>query len=114
MLPASLLRRLPPDTPVLFWQIILPLATLILVILVGRWIQRASAKRVSRADYDFQIEELFRLLQASEITPEEFERAKASVLARRGDQPQDPMKRGFEVQPPRKPMIQSLEDRIAP
>ena len=96
-------------------SIILPILVLALLMLIMRARRRFKPKKPDTTDYDFAIEQLLRLRQSGQMSDEEFEHAKGSVLSRRQvDGDDDESKRGFEVLPPRKPLIQSLEDRIAP
>ena len=95
----------------IFWLTVLPLGALILFILVARTLRRLRPTRVDSRSYDFTIEQLLRLHQAGQLSAEEFERAKAEVLARRAVEPDDSTRRGFEVVPARPAAIQSLEDR---
>lgn len=95
-------------------SIILPILVLALVMLVMRARRRFKPTKSATTDFDFAIEQLLRLRQSGQISDEEFERAKAGVLSRRREGNDDQSQRGFEVLPPRKPLIQSLEDRIAP
>ena len=96
------------------WLIVVPITSLMLFVLVARVLRRLRPTRVVRTSYDFSIEQLLRLHQAGQLSAEEFERAKAEVLARRPGEPDDPARRGFEVLPGRRASIQSLEDRAMP
>src|SRR5687768_13596963 len=96
------------------WLIVVPITSLMLFVLVARVLRRLRPTRMDRTSYDFPIEQLLRLHQAGQISAEEFERAKAEVLARRAVQPIDPSKRGFEVLPAPRPTFQSLEERSSP
>ncbi len=95
-------------------SIILPILVLVLVMLMMRARRRFKPTKSDTTDFDFAIEQLLRLRQSGQISDEEFERAKAGVLSRRREGNDDQSQRGFEVLPPREPLIQSLEDRIAP
>ena len=96
------------------WLIVLPLAALMLFIIVARALRRLRPKAPDATRYDSTIEQLVRLHQSGEITADEFERAKAEVLARRPVEPVDPSKRGFEVLQAPRPTFQSLEERSSP
>ena len=98
----------------IFWLIVLPLGSLMLFIIVARALRRLRPKRVDTTSYDFSIEQLLRLHRSGQISAVEFERAKAEVLARRPVEAVDPTKRAFEVLPPPRATIQSLEDRALP
>lgn len=99
---------------------VLPLSVTLLLLVFGllmvvmRSRRRVAQKKFDEPGYDFEISELHRLRLAGQISAEEFERAKSSILSRRPVGEDGKSGPGFEVLPPRKPMIQSLEDRIAP
>ena len=96
------------------WLVVLPLAALMLFIIVARALRRLRPKSPDATHYDFTIEQLLRLHRSGEISVEQFERAKAEVLARRPVERVDPAKRGFEVLQARRPTFQSLEERSSP
>ena len=98
----------------IFWLIVLPFGSLMLFIIVARAVRRFRPKRVDFTSYDFSIEQLLRLHQTGQISADEFERARAEVLARRPVEAVDATKRAFEVLAPPRATIQSLEDRALP
>jgi hypothetical protein len=98
----------------MLWLVLLTLGLLMLASFVAWMIRLRKVKPPDTTRYDFSVEQLLRLHRAGQLSAEEFERAKAEVLARRPVDPDDPARRGFEVLPPRRAAIQSLEDRAMP
>ena len=96
------------------WLIIISISSLMLLVIMARTLRRLRPTRGDATSYDLSIEQLVRLHRSGEIDAEQFERARAEVLARRSVEPVDPTTRGFEVLPPRCAAIQSLEDRAMP
>jgi hypothetical protein len=96
------------------WLIIIAISSMMLFVIITRTLRRLRPTRGDATSYDFSIEQLVRLHQAGQISADEFERAKAEVLARRTVEPVDPTKRGFEVLQAQRPTFQSLEERSAP
>src|SRR5687768_8104895 len=96
------------------WLVIISISSLMLCVIITRTLRRLRPTRGDATSYDFSIEQLLRLHQSGEITADEFERAKAEVLARRPVEPVDRTKRGFEVLHAQRPTFQSLEERSSP
>lgn len=95
------------------WLLLL-LGSMLLFIFVA-WVLRLLRPQQADTTIDeFSLEQLLRLHQAGQLSTEEFERARAEVLARRPGESDDPARRGFEVLPRRRASIQSLEDRAMP
>jgi hypothetical protein len=96
------------------WLTLLLLGSMVLFIFVAWVLRLLRPRQADMTSHDFSIEQLLRLHQAGQISAEEFERAKAEVLARRPADPIDPSKRGFEVLQAPRPTFQSLEERSSP
>jgi hypothetical protein len=96
------------------WLTLLLLGSLTLFMIVAWVLRLLRPKQVDRTSHDFSFEQLLRLHQAGQISTEEFELAKAEVLARRPMESVDPSKRGFEVLQAPRPTFQSLEERSSP
>ena len=92
----------------MFFSAVTVLGVLFTAFVVFVLAMRASRRRsrqvpADTVSYDFSLDELHRLLHAGQLSPHEFERAKAVVLARqaaRAAQPVGPSGHGFEVLPP--------------
>ncbi len=70
---------------------------------VMRFVRRSLERRAKSMSFDFSINDLHVMMTSGQISPQEFERAKALVLAKRGAIGQDSGRvfagRAFEVQP---------------
>lgn len=87
-------------TSVILAAVVFAFAVLVFTLRIFR---RRATKQVELAQTDFAMEELHALMRQGKLTREEFERARASILARRNPSSSSPAPRrqGFEVLEPR-------------
>lgn len=72
----------------------------VVFILLMQAVRRAATRHDGPAGTDFSVAELHAMLSAGQLTPEEFERARRSILSRERASaalPPPPRERGFEV-----------------